>query len=458
VKTTDVRVYGIQHDKRRKKPSFRVRWKVGEEIFSDTSRTKGLAETFQSKLRQAMRVGEEFDTETGLPPSMREKKAPLTWYQFSLIYLKMKWPHAAPNTRDEINEGLTAVTKVLLLDKPGKPEAEILQRALRNWAFVLPGPDDREVPPVYAAALKWVQKASRPLADLKEPVVMREVLDSFKVKMDGGPAAGETVRRKRKTLVNAMEYAVDRGDFDDNPVKSVKWEKPKVVKEVDPRVVANPTQATSLLSAVSYVGGYERARGRRLIGMFAAMYYGGFRPAEAVGLSLPDCVLPEMGWGSAVLHRTLPTAGKKWTGTGKTHDDRGLKNRPAGDTRVVPLPPGLVAILKESVETFGVAEDGRLFFNERGGIVGSSTYYRVWSEARELALPPDLVESPIASRPYDLRHSALSTWLNAGVDPTEVAERAGNSVEVLLARYAKCLYGRREVANQRIDNLLGEYQ
>jgi integrase len=179
---------------------------------------------------------------------------------------------------------------------------------------------------------------------------------------------------------------------------------------------------------------------------------------EAVGLAQPDCTLPDKGWGSAVLHRTRPTAGKRWTGTGKTHDDRGLKNRAVGDSRVVPLPPGLVAVLKESIDTFGVADDGRLFFNERGGIVGSSTYYRVWSEARELALAPELANSPLASRPYDLRHSALSTWLNAGVDPTEVAERAGNSVEVLLGRYAKCLYGRREVGNQLIEKLLGEYQ
>jgi integrase len=458
VKTTGVRVYGIQHDTRRKKPSYRVRWKVGNEVFSETSRTKGLAETFQSKLRHAMRAGEEFDTTSGLPASMEEKAAPLTWYEFSLLYLKMKWPHAAPNTRDEINEGLTAATKALFLDKPGRPEEAVLQRTLRDWAFVLPGPEQRDVPAQFDAALKWVQRASRPLADLKDPVVMRGVLDSFKLKMDGKAAAGETVRRKRKTLANAMEYAVDRGDFDDNPVSAVKWEKPKVAREVDPRVVANPTQATSLLNAVSYIGGYERARGRRLVGMFAAMYYGGLRPAEAVGVSLPDCTLPDEGWGRAVLHRTLPTAGKKWTGTGMTHDDRGLKNRAADDTRVVPLPPGLVAIWKQSIRTFGVADDGRLFFNERGGIVGSSTYYRVWSEAREFALPPDLAKSPLASRPYDLRHSALSTWLNAGVDPTEVAERAGNSVEVLLGRYAKCLHGRREVANQRIENLLDEYQ
>jgi hypothetical protein len=55
-----------------------------------------------------------------------------------------------------------------------------------------------------------------------------------------------------------------------------------------------------------------------------------------------------------------------------------------------------------------------------------------------------------------LRHAALSSWLNAGVDPTEVAERAGNSVEVLLSRYAKCLDGRQDIANSRIAELFGE--
>lgn len=178
----------------------------------------------------------------------------------------------------------------------------------------------------------------------------------------------------------------------------------------------------------------------------------------AVDESLPDCVLPTEGWGRAILHVTRPQAGKKWTDTGRLHDERGLKSRPPGDTRPVPLPPELVMLWRESIQTFGTAEDGRPFFNEHGGIVGSSTYYGVWHEARDLALPPDVADSPLAARPYDLRHSALSTWLNAGVDPTEVAERAGNSVEVLMTRYAKCLYGRQAVANQRIEALLNEYR
>lgn len=42
------------------------------------------------------------------------------------------------------------------------------------------------------------------------------------------------------------------------------------------------------------------------------------------------------------------------------------------------------------------------------------------------------------------------------MDPTEVAERAGNSVELLLSRYAKCLDGRQDVANRRIAEFLGE--
>jgi hypothetical protein len=49
-----------------------------------------------------------------------------------------------------------------------------------------------------------------------------------------------------------------------------------------------------------------------------------------------------------------------------------------------------------------------------------------------------------------------SPALNSGVDPTEVAQRAGNSVEVLLSRYVKCIDGRQEIANRKIEELLRE--
>jgi hypothetical protein len=40
------------------------------------------------------------------------------------------------------------------------------------------------------------------------------------------------------------------------------------------------------------------------------------------------------------------------------------------------------------------------------------------------------------------------------VDLTEVAERAGNSMEVLLSRYTECIDGRQEIANRKIEELV----
>lgn len=57
--------------------------------------------------------------------------------------------------------------------------------------------------------------------------------------------------------------------------------------------------------------------------------------------------------------------------------------------------------------------------------------------------------------PYHLRHAAVSTWLNAGVRATQVAEWAGHSVHVLLKVYAKCIDGQDEAARRRIEAALG---
>jgi integrase len=120
----------------------------------------------------------------------------------------------------------------------------------------------------------------------------------------------------------------------------------------------------------------------------------------------------------------------------------------------VPIPPTLVGILRDHIKRYGVADDGRLFRSELGNVVSASTYSRVWEEARCLSLPPRQVDSPLAGRPYDLRHACVSLWLNAGVPATEVAARAGHSVEVLLKVYAKCIDGEEATVNRRIDAAL----
>jgi integrase len=117
----------------------------------------------------------------------------------------------------------------------------------------------------------------------------------------------------------------------------------------------------------------------------------------------------------------------------------------------------LTALLQAHLQDFGTNAQGRLLGSMRtaDGDLSDSVYGRVWASAREAVLTPEEAASPLARRPYDLRHAAASTWLNAGVPPTQVAEWAGHSVAVLLRVYAKCLAGQEEAARQRVGLALG---
>jgi integrase len=287
---------------------------------------------------------------------------------------------------------------------------------------------------------------------LADPEVLRSLLDGMTVRLDGAPAAPSVVSRKRKILNTAVEYAVELKLLSSNPIPALKWTAPKTVNAVDRRSVANPVQARTLLNAVR-----EQPRsGRRLVAFFGCLYYAAMRPEEAVSLSKHNLALPAEGWGEFHLETAEPYAGKEWTNTGQNRDRRQLKQRAQGETRIVPCPPELTALVHEHIDLFGFATDGRLFRGERNDQeLPKLTIVRAWKRAREEVFIPEVAASPLAATPYDLRHAAVSTWLNAGVPPTQVAEWAGHSVEILLKIYAKCLDGLTEVLHQRIQAALG---
>ena len=187
---------------------------------------------------------------------------------------------------------------------------------------------------------------------------------------------------------------------------------------------------------------------------FGCLYYAALRPEEAVALRIADCHLPGSGWGMLRLAAAAPRTAAAWTGSGSSHEQRGLKHRPDGAIRMVPVPPVLVAMLRAHVTANGTAPDGRLFRGTRGGPLSESVYGRAWHSARTLALGAELAASGIARRRYDLRHAALSLWLNAGGDPAQIAAWAGNSVAVLLTVYSHCIDGQDYLLNQQIGHVL----
>jgi integrase len=449
----------VKHSSRRR---YGVRWKTEGREHSEWYVTKALAESFRSDLLRAQRAGEAFEVESGLPPSLARQRNSRTLLEVARSYVDWLWSSGAPpNTRKGAVTNLAATVPLFVRQLDQAPDAARLQRILSTR--VLPPP--RRVVELTAAekaAVSWIERSSRPITDLSDDIVATELLTALGKTATGRPVTSLTWDKRRAVLHRTVEFARSSGWVESNPLTGrrhvARHSGPQVV---DPRVVVNPAQARQPLAALTYVGGrrrQDRDRGRRLHAFFACLYYAGLRPGEAQQLRDTDCVLPAEDWGELLLtgSRTEVSAGY-FAPRGARHHERPLKRRSPEAVRQVPIPPVLVEILREHLDVHGTARDGRLFFGaQTGENVPGSVYTRLWEQAREIGLSPQQAASPLARRPYDLRHAALSSWLAAGVPPTEVAERAGNSVKVLLTVYAKCLDGQRATYNERITTLLGE--
>jgi integrase len=451
--TYNVRIWKTKVYKGKRVTSHYVRWCVDGIEFKNPFRTSAQADSFRADLLSAARKGEAFFVDTGLPVSLAQRqRRDISWFAYACSYVDHKWPRAAVTTRRTNAEALTAITVALITSGRDKPDDRLIRSSLLRFAFNTARRDTANRSDEVRQALAWISTHTRRVASLSEPDVIRAVLDSLTIRLDGSPRSSVVVTRWRKVFNNAMEYAVEQKLLTANPLSGLKWTAPRAVNTVDRRSVVNPIQARSLLAAVR-----EQPRiGAQMVTLFGCLYFAGLRPEEAAALSKHHLSLPASGWGELHLDRAKPFAGKDWTTTGEDRDDRQLKQRAVNEVRIVPCPPELTAMLHEHLSAFGTTPDGRLFVGERDrDQLPRRTMMRVWSRAREAAFTPAVADSPLARTPYDLRHAAVSTWLNAGVPATTVAEWAGHSVEVLLSIYAKCLDGETARLRNRVIDALG---
>ncbi|MFG2397737.1 tyrosine-type recombinase/integrase [Streptomyces lydicus] len=449
--TFDFKIYAIRERPAYPKP-YQLRWRVGPKPHAQSFITKTLADGRRAQLMAAAQRGEQFDVETGLPQSeLRARKPQTTWLQHATDYAEMKWKRSSAKNRATRADALAAITAALVSNHKGAPKPAVLRRALSGRAFNASGRLG-DPPEHIAEALEWIAKKSLPMAKLEESETVRAALEALSTRLDGKTAAANTITNRRMVFNNALRYAVERRLLPTNPLQFVDWTPPGTDDEIDWRYVPNPQQAKALISATGQLG----PRGEHLKAFFGCGYYAATRPAEAMNLRKADCTLPETGWGVLLLSGSSPRVGSAWTDDGASHEERGLKRRARSATRDVPIPPELVRLLRDHLARYGTAPDGRLFRAARGGRLLSKEYPEVWKKARTAALAPEQVATPLAEVPYALRHAGVSLWLASGVDPTEVARRAGHSVAVLYRFYAKVLDGKRDQANERIDRALRE--
>lgn len=464
-RTYKVRIWKIQTRKNARGTitSYRVRWDVDGKEFHESFKVRAQADSFRADLLSAQRRGEPFDTASGLPGSLARSDVDMSWFDFTCRYVDMKWPDLAATARQTIAEALIRVAPVFVPAGKNTPDERKLRSVLRQWGYNTELRQSGEMPIEVGKVLDWCSRNTAPVKTVLEPDKLRELQRAVTRRLDGTPFAPTVARKTRSVLWNALDYAVELDLIDHNPLNGAKWNAmPTGKRKVDRRAVPNPIQARTLLIAVREI---ERS-GPRLEAFFGAMYYSALRPEEAAALNKRHLSLPapgwneaagqrEYGWGMLHLDVATPHVGARWTDAGTPRDQRQLKSRAAGEGRSVPCPPELTALLHRHIDTYGYGHDGQVFSAEKGGDIPMITYTRVWRAARQRALSTEAHTTPLARRPYDLRHAAVSTWLSAGVDPARVAEWAGHSVSVLYEIYASFLDGGEATARQQIQAALG---
>ena len=293
--TYDARVYRTEVYKGSAVTTYKVRWKVGARLWKEGFRNAAQADSFRSALMTAARKGEAFSLVTGRPTAWERTNRETSWYEFACAYVDVKWKQASAKYRKDIARALTAATPVMLVEARGRPDEASIRRALVRWGF---NTKQRPDPPAEVAeVLTWVARNSAPVSALAEAATARRMLDQATGRLDGKTAAASTARRHRTILANAMDYAVELGLIETNPIRRIKWTAPKVSSQVDRRSVVNPRQARALLEAVRA----QQPSGPRLVAFFAVMYYAALRPEEAINLARDNVILPAEVWNEESL-------------------------------------------------------------------------------------------------------------------------------------------------------------
>jgi integrase len=399
-----------------------VRWRVGNSRFQRSYRTRPEADLLRSELLLAQRNGEAFDAATGEPSSWRAASEILV-HGWVRRWLAEQWDEWQPRTRRGTVEEMSRF--VPLLVKPTAPEPAADLRIYLKAALRPEAEQDQRIE-------RWLDRWCYPLDQLNRSI-LADVDRQLGLGVHGNVLSPTTALRYRKAARACIRRAVDLDLIERDP-----WPPPmrgaknrKVRKQtngvVDIRRLPDPATMQQALDAM--INHHPTSRCYHV--MTSVMAHAGLRPSEVVMLRPRALMLPESGWGAINV-----------TEADIDFDESG---DPKTGPRTVPIPADLVALLQEWLDSHAFAPEELLFRTRNGKRPQESSWRRAW----HLALSK-VGHEPL--RPYDCRHYAATTWLDAGVPLAEAARRLGHSVETLVSTYVGALKGDEKTSNLRIDD------
>ncbi|CAN5301709.1 hypothetical protein BH23ACT9_BH23ACT9_25000 [soil metagenome] len=154
-------------------------------------------------------------------------------------------------------------------------------------------------------------------------------------------------------------------------------------------------------------------------------------------------------------HSSLP---ERYFTSGETRR-RPLKGRGEKAVRTLPLPPPVAEALERHPTAHADRRSSTLLFaSSAGRPLHLSNFHRdVWKPVRQELFAGDVPLRRV--RLHDLRHAAITTWLNAGVPlKTAQAWSGHKTLSVLLHTYLGVMRGDQDLALQRLVAALDDTQ
>ena len=319
--------------------------------------------------------------------------------EWSRRWLAEQWQEWQPRTRVSATESLARFITIATEHGAKTPDG------LRVYLYSALAPDSEDRRD--AQHEKWMAKNCLTLGDLDRDRIA-DIDRRRGWKLDGSPMAANTTNRIRIIARASVQSAIEAGAVaaDAWPQRSKTRARRKVARtkrSVDVRALPSPAAMAEAIDAI--VTQQPGSKTYRV--MTAVAYYAGLRPSEVVMLRVRSAELPAEGWGRLDV-----------TEADISFDEPG---EPKTGPRSVPIPPVLVAMLREWVEQNELSSPERLLFRTRNDTRPSgSNWARAWHRALE-----SVGQRPM--RVYDCRHAAATTWLRAGMPVGETARRLGHS-------------------------------
>lgn len=444
---------------------WQVKWRIESSDRTRAFKSKQAAVAFHAELVAATtgRGREMFDADTSLPASWNpEPRAEdYTFLDVAITTVERLWDHWGSKNRMGRVESLAQL--VVYATTAEHPDRQMLRRLVRNHVLTGPGaakplvpmrlPRKREYSVAdLERALRWLERHSQRIVDLDDVAALEKLLeDASRSVVDGHTLGRSSCDRARGSASLAFDEAVRMKVFQANPVRALPRRGRTKSMEVEPALLPTPEEAAALVDGLSTI---SASAVRLYRAFFTVMWSCGTRPSELYGLRAgPHIVLPnEPGaWGSMVVSEPLVGSSGRWTDDGQSRESRpGLKSRNDGSIRRILLPPAAVRELRAHLDLTQPAPGELIFRNNNGNPLDQSVVGRIWRTCRTRAC-----EGRFTLTVYQLRHTAASTMLRAGVPVPRAAQQLGNSVPVFLRTYARIMSDDDTQFMRQMDAALG---